>query len=215
MKKSDSQENYWNSVAFQKEFTTPLNNNLINRYFKETSVILDVGCGYGRTLAELQSLGFQNLYGIDFSEKMIERGKRLYPSVQLQVNSGSEIPFPNESFDAVLMFAVLTCIYNNNDQVDLIKNVMRVLKPNGILYVNDFLINEDERNVKRYQDSFAEFNNYGVFRLPEGVVLRHHLPDWLDILFSDFRREESETQIFKTMNGNTSNGFCGIFRKIN
>ena len=47
------QKEYWNSIADKKEFTTPFDLNEFSNYVKKDMKILDVGCGYGRTLSEL------------------------------------------------------------------------------------------------------------------------------------------------------------------
>ena len=56
---------------------------LIETYLKENDInekrVLDVGCGYGRTLDELYQMGYCNLIGIDFAESMINRGRRQFP----------------------------------------------------------------------------------------------------------------------------------------
>ena len=112
--------------------------------------------------------------------------------------------------DAVVLFAVLTCIANNEEQEQLIKEIRRVLKPNGILYVNDFLLNTDERNLSRYSKYAEKYGVYGVFELPEGALLRHHDEKWLEELFCAFKMKRYEKLIFTTMNGNKSNGFFYI-----
>ena len=60
-----TQKEYWNKVADTKEFTTPMQSAVFCRYVNRDAAILDVGCGYGRILNELHSLGFRNLCGID------------------------------------------------------------------------------------------------------------------------------------------------------
>ena len=60
------QEEYWNSVSEKKEFTAQLQAEKFSKYVKRDSCILDVGCGYGRTLDELYHNGCLNLIGIDF-----------------------------------------------------------------------------------------------------------------------------------------------------
>ncbi len=75
------QEEYWNSVSEKKEFT-PLQAEEFSKYVKTDSRILDVGCGYGRTLDELYRKGYHNLIGIDFSRGMIERGKQQFPYLE-------------------------------------------------------------------------------------------------------------------------------------
>ena len=55
------QRAYWDHVAPTKEFTLPLQSELLAQWVTPDSSILDFGCGYGRTLNQLQQLGYQNL----------------------------------------------------------------------------------------------------------------------------------------------------------
>lgn len=204
------QKDYWNSAAEKKQFTTPFQSGELCRYLKMDSRILDVGCGYGRTLEELYEMGYHNLIGIDFAEGMIQRGKRQFPHLDLRLKETAAIELPDHSVDAVILFAVLTCIRSNEEQEDLIAEIQRVLKPGGILYVNDFLLNTDERNLNRYQKFADKYQNYGVFELPEGAICRHHSEEWIRELLSGFQELRYEPLTFTTMNGNISNGFYFI-----
>ena len=73
------EKDYWNSVSEKKHFTTPFQAEEFCKYIDKNSKILDVGCGYGRTLDELYQMGYCNLIGIDFAESMINRGRRQFP----------------------------------------------------------------------------------------------------------------------------------------
>lgn len=201
---------YWNSVSEKKEFTTPFQAEAFLKYVKKESRILDVGCGYGRTLDELYQKGYRNLTGIDFSGGMIERGKKQFPYLDLRIKDTDKIALPDECIDAVILFAVLTCIRTNEEQQLLLKEIKRVLKPQGILYVNDFLLNSDERNVARYKKYERQYGTYGVFELPEGAVCRHHDEEWIRKLLGDFEVIEYDHLTFTTMNGHKSNGFYFI-----
>lgn len=204
------QKDYWDSVAEKKQFTTPFQSGELCKYLNMNSRILDVGCGYGRTLDELYQMGYHNLLGIDFAEGMIQRGKRQFPYLDLRLKETSAIDLPDHSVDAVILFAVLTCIRSNEEQKDLITEIRRVLKPGGILYVNDFLLNTDERNLNKYQKFADKYQNYGVFELPEGAICRHHSEEWIRELLSGFQELRYEPLTFTTMNGNISNGFYFI-----
>lgn len=204
------QEEYWNRVSEKKEFTTPFQAEEFSKYVKKDDCILDVGCGYGRTLDELYQNGYRNLMGIDFSTGMIERGKQQFPYLDLRVKDNAEISLPDASIDAVILFAVLTCIRTNEEQEQLLTEIKRVLKPQGILYVNDFLLNTDERNLTRYAKYKETYGIYGVFELPEGAVCRHHDERWIKQLLKDFSEQEYSHLTFTTMNGNQSNGFYFI-----
>lgn len=204
------QQDYWNGVSEKKEFSTPFQANEFSKYVKKNSVILDVGCGYGRTLHELYHDGYEKLIGIDFSSGMIERGRKEFPYLDLHVMKSGTINLPDKSVDAVILFAVLTCIRTNEEQIQLLKEIKRVLKPNGILYVNDFLLNTDKRNTSRYEKFSSIYGIYGIFQLPEGVVCRHHTETWIKELLSDFLELEYNQLSFTTMNGHKSNGFYFI-----
>lgn len=204
------QEEYWDSVSDKKEFTTPFQAEAFSKFVKRDSHILDVGCGYGRTLDELYHNGYRNLTGIDFSSGMIERGKQQFPYLDLRVKENDRIALPDNSVDAVILFAVLTCIQANREQEQLLKEIRRVLKPQGILYVNDFLLNTDERNLLRYEKFKEAYGIYGVFELSEGAVCRHHDEAWIRQLLKDFKELEYNHLTFVTMNGHKSNGFYFI-----
>lgn len=209
------QKSYWNDVAHKKEFTTPFHFKEFAKYVRKDARILDVGCGYGRTLEQLYQNGYKNLIGIDFSEKMIQRGKKQYPYLDLRVKLQDNIELKSESCDAVILFAVLTCIINNQEQLKLLKDIERVLKPGGILYINDFLLNTDERNVSRYNIFVEKYQKYGVFELPEGAIVRHHHINWVEKCVNSFEKLSLNQVVYTTMNGNKSNGYYYLGRKGN
>ena len=206
------QREYWDQVAEQKEFTTPFQLDAFSKYVERGATVLDVGCGYGRTLNFLRQNGYRQLAGIDFSAALIARGRRLFPELDLRVMTSATFDIPDASQDAVILLAVLTCIARDEDQAALVSEIERVLKPGGILYINDFLINTDERNQQRYKASPAGYP-YGVFELPEGGLFRHQSEKHILCLCRAFHPLIWETCRYTTMNGHQSNGFCLIGRK--
>ncbi len=207
MKSFPNQEPYWDKVSQDKEFPTPFKIDLFKKYVSKNNAILDVGCGYGRTLSELHEEGFLNLTGIDFSQGMISRGLKLHPQLNLLKHDGGELPFSNDKFDVVLLVAVLTCVPNPEEQKNLVSEISRVLKSGGILYINDYMINTDQRNIDRYEKYKDKYGTYGIFELPEGAVLRHHSKKYIFELTKSFEKIIFENIIYDTMNGNKSNGF--------
>ncbi|MDT8715388.1 methyltransferase domain-containing protein [Clostridium sp. 19966] len=208
-----NQKDYWNNAAESKEFTTKIQIAELEKYVDKKAFVLDVGCGYGRTLNELHEAGFTNTLGIDFSEKMIKRGIKMFPELNLKVKKSAAIDLEANSVDAVILFAVLTCIVENKEQTYLIDEIKRILKPNGIIYINDFLLNEDERNIRRYEQFRNKYGSYGIFELQEGALLRHHEENWIKELLKDFNILEYHNLIHKTMNGHVSKGFYYIGNK--
>ena len=208
-----SQSSYWDRVAHEKRFSHPLRKTWLARSLNTQARILDYGCGYGRTLAELSDAGYENTFGMDFSESMLGRCRTAVPESRLIRNDGCGLPLKAGSFDAVLLFAVLTCIPDSNEQWLLVTAVEQALRPGGLIYLSDLLVNDDVRNRERYQQFAEGYKCYGVFELPEGVVVRHHRKEWIEELTSSFRQLEYEPFTVTTMNGNTSAAFQYLGRK--
>jgi SAM-dependent methyltransferase len=209
-----SQSSYWDRVANEKRFSHPLRRDWLSRYVNKQARILDYGCGYGRTLADLSQAGFTNLVGVDFSERMLSRCRRELPSAMLIRNDGRGVPLKAGSCDAVLLFAVLTCIPDSEEQRRLLAEVEYALRPGGLIYISDLLVNDNERNRERYERFAQAYGCYGVFELPEGVVVRHHHEEWIEELTRDLQRLEYEPFKVTTMNGNESAAFQYLGRKF-
>lgn len=175
--------------------------------------ILDYGCGYGRTSAYLLACGYFNVTGVDISPVMIKRGLQLNNNLNLLHIENDTLPFPNETFVACILLAVLTCIPTDQGQKRMIGELHRVLAPNGILYLSDYPLQKDNKNTNRYDQFEAEFGNYGTFRLPDGGVVRHHEMFWIYELLAQFEIMKEETVEVLTMNGSKATIFQIIARK--
>lgn len=206
MKLEFDQSHYWDSVASQKVFNHSLNIEWLSADLITESSILDYGCGQGRLVKELGDAGYENVLGMDSSGEMIAEGRKRLGLTNLIHNPSHNIPLPDNSQSLVLLFAVLTCIPKNADQQALISEIQRILTPEGKIYISDLLLNDDKRNLDRYNKGKEKFDAYGTFELPEGVVCRHHTSTYLkEKLLSAFEIQREHTFEVKTMNGNRSN----------
>ncbi len=213
MNKLDRQTAYWNRVANSKTFSHPIQFDVFEKLVPRDASILDFGCGYGRTCAELLTHGYPNVVGVDISRKMIERGLQGDPGLNLVCFDGGELPFVDESFDACTLLAVLTCIPTDAGQDEVLRQLHRVLRPGGILYVSDYPLQDDERNAARYRSFESECQTYGVFRLPDGAVVRHHDMARIAALLASFDTLLEDRFPVTTMNGNPAQIFQVIARK--
>jgi SAM-dependent methyltransferase len=200
-------------VAKEKNFTLPFNKKTFRSLVDSEGDVLDFGCGYGRICEILDGLGYRKTIGLDISEKMIVRGRKRYPHLDLRVLTPERWIGPSESYDAVVLFAVLTCIPTHTGQTTLLEQIAHVLRPGGILYISDFWLQEDDRNLERYRAFEQKYGSFGVFELPDGAVLRHHDRAWVRSLLSRFDTVAQKDIDVITMNGHRSLGFQYFGRK--
>jgi ubiquinone/menaquinone biosynthesis C-methylase UbiE len=213
MRHLDRQTEYWDRAATEKKFTHPLHSDRILSLLAPDARILDYGCGYGRTCRQLRRIGFGNVVGVDISPEMIRQGRLRCPEIELRTLRTEKLPFESDTIDAVLLFAVLTCIPGDKGQQAVVADIFRVLKPGGILYASDYPLQSDARNLERYRRYEKTYGVYGVFEIAGGAVVRHHHPAAIRTLFSDFEKIGQEELDVPTMNGNPARIFQYFGRK--
>lgn len=167
-----NQTEYWNQVASVKTFNHPIDWYKLQKVIPKNPKILDYGCGHGRLCWEFWRKGFKDVMGVDFSTKMIEVAKNTYPNLDFRIVENSVYPFDNKTFDIVLLFTVLTCVPADEDQLTIVNESYRVLKPGGILYVSDLPLQDDNRNMDRYKKFVSKYGIFGIFELADGGVMR-------------------------------------------
>jgi SAM-dependent methyltransferase len=94
--------------------------------------ILDCGCGRGFYLKMLRHLGTARLFGIDLELPYLRKARcntADLPAVLVGNASIYDLPFPDETFDAVLLSEILEHV---DRDVEALREVRRVLKPGGL-----------------------------------------------------------------------------------
>lgn len=103
------------------------------------SLIADIGCGAGATLAYIESFGSYRLVGIDRSEPLLGEAKQELKTARLVRGSAEMPPFGDACFDALFCECVLSTLPN---KMATIAEFVRVLKGGGVLIVSDVFIAE-------------------------------------------------------------------------
>jgi SAM-dependent methyltransferase len=122
------QDDHWWFVGRRKIISTVLNAGL-EPESGDGRRILDVGCGTGTNLRELQRFG--TVKGIDTEPAAVEFCHRQGES-DVELVDGTELPFPGASFDLVTLLDVIEHV--EKEQV-LLSEVGRVLAPGGRILV--------------------------------------------------------------------------------
>jgi ubiquinone/menaquinone biosynthesis C-methylase UbiE len=129
---------------------------LSNVAIRKPDIILDVGCGGGRTVGKLAASAMQGkVYGLDFSDAAVAVATKTNRQwiamgrVEIREGSVSDLPFADETFDVVT--AVETHFWWPDLPRDM-REVQRVLKPDGTLVI----IAEIYRGAKTKTAKLAE-----------------------------------------------------------
>lgn len=92
--------------------------------------VLDVACGTGilaRTAADqVGSTG--SVVGVDLNEGMLTVARKLRPDLEWHQGDAADLPFPNDTFDAVLCQSALMFF---SDATGALREMGRVCKPDG------------------------------------------------------------------------------------
>jgi len=113
--------------------------------------ILDVGCGIGGELRRFISLGANpdNLYGIDLTPERINIAKAISPNINFYCSNAELLNYENNYFDIIIQSVMFSSILDDNMKINIAKEMLRVMKPDGfILWYDFFYHNPHKNNVK-------------------------------------------------------------------
>lgn len=143
-------------------------NQILKSRFEKHFKILDAGCGKGRNLIYFVRNDYR-VYGIDKNSNSIQMLKHLiksinktYPLDRFTVGNVETMPFSNHEFNAIISSAVLHFTENKIHLFTMIKEMVRVLKPNGLLFIRMATDVGMKNSIKSMGD--------GKFFLPDGTV---------------------------------------------
>ncbi|MDY7005589.1 MAG: methyltransferase domain-containing protein [Cyanobacteriota bacterium] len=191
------------------------------------TTVLDVGCGIGGSTRILaKDYGF-DVTGITISPKQVQRAQELTPEevdAKFQVDDALALSFPDNSFDVVWSIEAGP---HMPDKAKYAEEMMRVLKPGGILVVADWNQRDDrqkplnfwEKPVMRQlleQWSHPAFSSIEGFAeliaetgLVEGEVVttdwtQETIPSWFDSIWQGVIRPQGMIRF----------GLSGIIKSI-
>lgn len=168
-------------------------------HVKEDNIILDIGCGGGRTVNRLASLAKKGkVYGIDYSKDCVnwasDYNKNLIDIGKVEIFNASvdKLPFEDEKFDIV---SAVETIYFWPNIIDNLIEIKRILKQSGkIIVINEVY---DDEKFKERNDEFVKIGNMKV-----------HTPKEFEELFKKAGYKNIKVQIKKE-----KNWICGIAEK--
>ncbi|MFX0166909.1 MAG: methyltransferase domain-containing protein [Candidatus Hodarchaeota archaeon] len=121
------------------KFEVDLFSEVLN--FKPEHYILDLCCGQGRHSIELGRRGFENIYGLDRSRYLIQKAKLNAKKngifCRFREGDARKLPYNSDFFDYVMILGNSFGYFESiNDDVQVLKEIYRVLKPWGKVIID-------------------------------------------------------------------------------
>lgn len=127
------------------------------KYIDKDKTVLELACGTGQYTFSLYEKA-KSFVATDFSPKMIEELKKRCPSeIKCEVQDATNITYDDNSFD-VVMIANALHIMPEPDKA--MAEIVRVIKPNGVLLAPTFIYNGHENNLRLWIMSKVGFKTF-------------------------------------------------------
>ena len=150
----------WTTSKEYIDKKTPLFKDLLSRVqmMKNGGKILDVGCGIGLFLKLARENEYE-AYGVDISDEDVKYAREKF---RLNVHLGDliEANYPEEFFDVVTMWDVIEHLA---DPLYHFKEIKRILKKDGYLFILTGNIDSDEAKRKGIEWEFLNNRSHIVF----------------------------------------------------
>ena len=136
MKKMYSYSYGATAISILESRTIQKEADIFLKYLNSSMKLLDIGCGPGSlTMGFAQHLKNGHVWGVDLEATQVQLAtekclKAKIENCQFQVGSITNLPFDDETFDAIWCSNLLL---EFNEHTEITTELNRVLKPNGII----------------------------------------------------------------------------------
>jgi SAM-dependent methyltransferase len=144
----------------------------VAKHLLQPGLVIDLGCGPGRNLLPLAERGFA-CTGVDLSPHMLQEAQARFTAegctaTWLTANVAEPLPVESHQYDAALcLFGTLGMLQPSAAREALLREVARILKPNGIflLHVHNRWAIQGWRTLFSKQDVVTMPVHQGISRL--------------------------------------------------
>ena len=131
---------------------------LIKKHVKGKKA-LDFGCGGGRSTRFLKEFGL-NVIGVDSSKDMINEAEQNDPEGKYIHIQNNKLPFEDSTFDLIVSCIVFIEIPSKEEMEQILNEMKRVMKDNGIILV---VVHRDDI----YEREWASF----IWKQPQSELM--------------------------------------------
>ena len=167
---------------------------------KSTDKVLDAGCGVGGSSIFLSKNFNCQVHGITLSQEQVSlatqaaKNQSVSDLLNFSVQDFHHTNFDDDSFD-VIWFVESFCHSDSPDK--LLKEMFRILKPNGKILIADGFLSKEERNEKDRFILKKWLNNWAINMIPFLGTVTKSMTDlgYKDVTTLDYSREVSTSSL--------------------
>lgn len=117
--------------------------------------LLELGCGQGGVLLEWLSWGARPcaLHGAELLQDRLALAHEILPHIPLVCADGQYLPYASRSFDIVLQYTVFSSVLDETIKTNIAQEMVRVLRPSGLILWYDFWLNPFNRQTRGIRQS--------------------------------------------------------------
>jgi ubiquinone/menaquinone biosynthesis C-methylase UbiE len=147
--------------------------------------ILEIGFGTGATLVQLAAQSDASFFGYEMSPIMYQKASKRIKFCKMSgkitvtlLKKKNQFPAPDNTFDQIYAESIIA-IQEGTDFKDLLLEIKRVLKPNGVLLFNEtiWLKTTDKKQAKAINERCKKA--FGIIQSSHEYL---HLSDWKNLL---------------------------------
>jgi len=163
--------------------------------------LLDIGSGHGRLLDYLGQKGFKHVFGLESNFRFLDKSLS-----SVVCGRGEQAPFKDKSFGAIFAIGLLSYILKESNRKQLVYEIHRTLKAQGLFFMSCFVISNDPYHQKKYREGHSKYGIHGVFESDSGGIFRHSEENELRELLDKFDILDWKPRPFTTMNKRQASG---------
>lgn len=156
---SDSDGTY--PFAGYKKILNEIYNSILNNSSKN---VLDIGFGTGTLTAKLYEKGC-NIYGQDFSNKMVELAKNKMPKAKLfrgDFTKGLVKELKEQKYDVIIATYSLHHL-TDKEKIEFIKELIKLLNENSVIYIGDVAFETRSDLEKCKEENAVHWDNDEIY----------------------------------------------------
>ena len=165
---------------------------------RENERILEIGFGTGATLVQMATHYKAEFWGYEISKVMYQKAlKRVrfcktHEKINLiLIENKNHFPEPDNTFDRVYAESIIA-IQEDIDFLNLLCEIKRVLKPNGVLLFNETIWMETISRSKAQKINSECKKSFGIIQANHDYL---HIADWKNLLTKIGFRPELELSV--------------------